>query len=454
MFTMNRDAIDFNSADIGRLFRQMFFPTLAGMLSIAVITVTDGIFVGQGVGGDALAAINIFCPLWMVMTGISLMFGAGGSVVIAVHLSQGKQKAADINMTQSLAVATLLALTFIGVMRLFGSEVAAMLGCSERLLPYYFDYAGYLVPSFLFYIWGGIGLFLIRLDGSPRYAMACNMASAAVNVVLDYLFIFPMGMGIKGAAIATALSGVTSGVMAMSYILLSMHSMKLYGLKPSMKSLRLTLRNIGYQCRIGSSALLGELAMAFMMFIGNIVFMKYLGEEGVAAFSIACYCLPMVFMVGNAVAQSAQPIISYHYGAGNFSNVGRALRISLLTACLSGAAVTAAIGIWHSEVVGMFIDRSDGAFAIADNGLPTIAVGFLFFITNLTFIGYYQSIKQVGRATLYTFARGFLFVFAFFMLLPELCGTTGIWLAMPAAEAATLLLILATHPKTNAVFEK
>ncbi len=451
---MNRDSIDFNSTDIGRLFRQMFFPTLAGMLSIAVITVTDGIFVGQGVGGDALAAINIFCPLWMVMTGISLMFGAGGSVVIAVHLSQGKQKAANINMTQSLAVATLLALTFIAVMRLFGREVADMLGCSQRLLPYYFDYADYLAPSFLFYIWGGIGLFLIRLDGSPRYAMACNMASAAVNVILDYVFIFPLDMGIKGAAIATALSGVTSGVMAMSYILLRMRRLRLYRLKLSVKSLRLTLRNTGYQCRIGSSALLGELALAFMMFVGNIVFMKYMGEEGVAAFSIACYCLPMVFMVGNAVAQSAQPIISYHYGAGNTLYVGRALRISLLTAVVCGAIVTAIIAVWHNDVVAMFIDRSDPAFAIADSGLPITATGFIFFIANLTFIGYYQSIKQVARATLYTFARGFVFIFVFFMLLPEVWGSVGIWLAIPASETVTLLLIILTRPRKRSVFGK
>lgn len=446
---MNRDAIDFNSSDIGRIFRQMFFPTLAGMLSIAIITVTDGMFVGQGVGGDALAAINIFCPLWMVMTGISLMFGAGSSVVIAVHLAQNRRKAANINMTQTLVAASALAVAFILSMRLFSEEIASMLGCSEKLLPYYFDYADYLVPSFIFYIWGGIGLFLIRLDGSPRYAMACNIASSVVNVVLDYVFIFPMDMGVKGAAIATALSGVTSGVMAMGYILFRMRTMHLYRLKASMKSLRLTLRNIGYQCRIGSSALLGELAMAFMMFTGNIVFMKYLGEEGVAAFSIACYCLPMVFMVGNAVAQSAQPIISYHYGAGNRTNVARALRISLLTAGACGAIVTAVMWLWHYHVVGLFIAPSDPAFVLADDGMPVIATGFIFFITNLTVIGYYQSIKQVARATLYTIVRGFIFIFIFFMVLPTLWGTVGIWLAMPAAEASTLLVILLSRPRRS-----
>lgn len=451
---MQRDSIDLNSSDIGGMFRKMFFPTLAGMLSIALITVTDGMFVGQGVGGDALAAINIFCPLWMVMTGISLMFGAGSSVVIAVHLAQGKQKAADINMTQTLAAASVLAVAFIASMQLFGEEIAAMLGCSDKLLTYYFDYADYLVPSFIFYIWGGIGLFLIRLDGSPRYAMICNMASAAVNVILDYIFIFPLDMGIKGAAIATALSGVTSGVMAMAYIVFRMRTLHLYRLKLSVKSLRLTLRNIGYQCRIGSSALLGELALAFMMFTGNIVFMKYLGEEGVAAFSIACYCLPMVFMVGNAVAQSSQPIINYHFGASNSTNVDRALRISLLTAGASGAIATGAMYLWHTEVVGLFIFPSDPAFALADYGLPVIAIGFMFFIINLTVIGYYQSIKQVARATSYTLARGFVFVFLFFMLLPSLWGTIGIWLSQPAAEASTLLVILLTRPKRGTIFGK
>lgn len=153
-----------------------------------------------------------------------------------------------------------------------------------------------------------IGLFLIRLDGSPRYAMWCNIIPAALNVFLDWLLIFPLSMGVKGAAIATSVSIITGGIMALAYLLFSADILRLVSLKLSHKSIMLALRNIGYQCKIGSSSLFGELALAILIFVGNLVFMHYLGDMGVGAFGIACYYTPFFFMMGNAVAQSAQPI--------------------------------------------------------------------------------------------------------------------------------------------------
>ena len=114
-------------------------------------------------------------------------------------------------------------------------------------------------------------------------------------------------------------------------------------MKRSRKSLRLSLRNIGYQCRIGSSALLGEATLATLMFVGNQVFMRYLGDDGVGAFGIGCYYIPFVFMVGNAVAQSAQPIISYNFGAGNLNRVARTGKVALITAMGCGVTVSVVV---------------------------------------------------------------------------------------------------------------
>lgn len=121
---------------------------------------------------------------------------------------------------------------------------------------------------------------------------------------------------VMGAAFATSISIMAGGLVAMVYLLFYARHLRLQPLKWSVKSLRLSVRNIGYQCRIGPSALLGEATLAVLMFVGNQVFMSYLGDDGVGAFGIACYYIPFVFMVGNAIAQSAQPIISYNFGLG------------------------------------------------------------------------------------------------------------------------------------------
>jgi len=158
--------------------------------------------------------------------------------------------------------------------------------------------------------------------------------------------IFPFGWGVMGAAFATSISIMAGGLVAMVYLLFYARHLRLQPLKWSVKSLRLSVRNIGYQCRIGSSALLGEATLAVLMFVGNQIFMSYLGDDGVGAFGIACYYIPFVFMVGNAIAQSAQPIISYNFGLGYKERVMAAERIALLTAVVCGVVATVAFTVY------------------------------------------------------------------------------------------------------------
>ena len=300
---MERDAIDFGSLKVSVLFRRLFIPTLCGMLSISAVTVADGIFVGQGVGSDGIAAVNIYVPLLMVFQGMGFMIGIGCSVVASIHLSQSKIRAARLNVTQAMVFVTAVTLLLSSAILLFPDRTAVLLGASEHLLPLVKDYLLWFTPALVFQMWTAVGLFVIRLDGAPKLAMWCSVISALLNVLLDWLFIFPLGWGVMGAAFATAISVSVGGGIALWYLLCRARSLSLCPLKGSRKSLRLSLRNVGYQCRIGSSALLGEATLATLMFTGNQVFMRYLGDDGVGAFGIACYYIPFVFMVGNAIAQ-------------------------------------------------------------------------------------------------------------------------------------------------------
>lgn len=436
-----RDSIDFGTTDISLLFRKMFFPTLLGMVLSATMCIIDGIFVGRGIGSDALAAVNIVAPFFLLSTGIGLMFGVGASVVASIHLSQGKPKTARINITQAFTVSGMLMLLISGLTMAFRSRVAHLLGSSERLLPLVLEYMDWVVPFLVFNMLLGVGLFVIRLDGSPKYAMWCSAVATLINLVLDYLFVFPFGMGLTGAALATSLSLVAASGMIGCYMVFGTRLLRLYKPKFSRKSLLLTARNVGYMVKLGASALLSEAAIACMMLVGNYVFIRHLGEDGVAAYSVVCYCFPIAFMVNNAVAQSVQPILSFNYAAGNLGRVRQAFRLSLGVAFLCGTFACLVAMLGRSAVVGMFLNPDAVAYTIAVEGIPYFALGFVFFALNIVCIGYYQSVEQFRQATVFTLLRGFVAMTACFLLLPAIWGIKGIWLAVPASEFLTFAAI-------------
>lgn len=439
---MQRDSIDLGTVKIPRLFRLYLIPTLLGMLSLCAVTATDGIFVGRGVGSDALAAVNICIAPTMVIMGICMMLGVGASVVSSIHLASGNVKAARLNITQALAAAMLVVAVFLASTLTSVDTTGRLLGSSESLLPLVGDYMPWIFTCTLFQSWCIIGLFVVRLDGSPKYAMWCNVLPGLLNVVLDYVYIFPLQMGLRGAAIATCISCAVGGVMVMAYLLFFARKLRIIRLKASITSLKLSLRNIGYQCKIGISALLGEATMGVLMLMGNLTFMHYMGNDGVGAFSIACYYCPFVFMIGNAIAQSAQPIISYNYGRGDKPRVVATERLAIYSAIACGLIVTASFIFAPSAMVHLFLDPQQAASQIAVGGFPIFSAAFIAFIFNLTAIGYFQSVEKVAPSIVFALLRGVVFLVPSFLLLPLVLGDTGIWLALAVSELLTAAAII------------
>ena len=436
-----RDSIDFARMDVSTLFRKLLIPTVLGLVFSAAFVITDGIFVGRGVGSDALAAVNITAPVFMITAGIGLMFGVGASVVAAIQLSRGKRKVAGINITQALVVSSLLMLALILLYAVFRRPFALALGSSEHLLPMVLEYMDWFVPFLIFSCLLSQGMFYIRMDGAPKYAMLCNMIPAVINIILDYIFIFEFGWGLMGAAFASSIGTTVGAVLILIYLTGFMKSVKLYPIKLSRTSLRLTARNVKYMVNLGSSAFLTEGAIACMMLLGNYVFMRYLGEDGVAAYSIACYFFPIIFMVYNAIAQSAQPIISYNHGTGDDTRVKKTFSLSLRTAVICGIFFFIGTFVLREQIVSLFIDPVYKAYSIAVDGLPYFASGYIFFGINIVCIGYLQSMERSKSANILTVLRGFVFMLLSFIFMPMLFGVPGIWLSVPVAEVLTFSLL-------------
>ena len=427
--------LDYANGRIVPLFGKIFFPTLLGLLFNALLTVIDGIFVGQGVGADGIAAVNIIAPLYMVVTGIGLMFGIGSSVVAGIAMSQGDHRKASVNMTQAMLLSVLAVGLLCLLLASVPETVVRLLGSSDRLLPHTMDYLLWLIPGIFFLLFESIGMMVIRLDGSPKYAMLCNVIPSVINIVLDWYFVFPLGMGVKGAAIATSASIVVGAAMVLLYFLRFSYVLRFCW------DLQGFFVNIWRQIRVGSSAFVTEIAMSVMMFTGNYVFMRHFGEAGVAAYSIACYLFPLIFMMSTAVAQAAQPIISFNYGAANTARVRAAFRVSFLTALFCGVFITVSIALGARGIVAMFIDPACEAGVLASRGLPIFALCAVFFAANMAIIGFFQSVEQAAKALVFTLLRGIIYLVPLFFLMPVLLPDRGVWAAIPCSEILTLLTI-------------
>ena len=440
-----KETLDFGTMEVSRLFRKLFFPTLLGMVFSAVFVITDGIFVGRGIGSDALAAVNITAPLFLINTGIGLMFGVGASVAASIALSRGRERLARAYITQSVYVGSLLLVLLWGIVLCFSPQVARFFGSSERLLPLALEYMHWFLPFFVFSALLNSGMFFVRLDGSPRYAMLCNVVPALINIALDYWFIFGLGWGMMGAALATSLGYILGALMIVGYLLRPTITLRLMSLQRTRSGWRQLCRHTRTIMRLGLSSFLCEAAIATMMFVGNYVFMHYLYEDGVAAFSIACYFFPIIFMVYNAIAQSAQPILSYNHGCGACGRVHQALRQALITAVAAGALCLAVTALFSPQIVRWFLEPHYPAYALAVEGLPLFACGFVFFGVNIVSIGYFQSLERDRMALLITLLRGFVFIVLCFGLLPLWLGAAGIWLAVPMAELLTFLFLVTVY---------
>lgn len=433
--------MNFETEKISTLFQKIFIPTLLGMISLCAITAIDGMFVGHSVGSDGIAAINITAPLFMVFTGIGLMSGIGSSVIASVALAKGKIKLARLNVSQSLLFLSIFAVILSALMFIFPVKTSYLLGASDYLLDYVKTYLLWILPSFLFLMWALVGVFMIRLDGAPKLAMWITIIESVTNTFLDWLFMFPFGWGIMGAALASSISTIVGGVLTLYYLAYKAKTLRLYPIKIDLRGFPLFAKKIANQCRIGSSAMFGEATMAVLMFVGNHIFMQYLGDNGVGAFGVCCYYAPFVFMVGNAIAQSAQPIISYNFGLCNLERVKETVKIAMKTALGFGILTTFIFSIFPHFMIGLFLQNDNPAALLANAGFPYFATGFSFFILNLTVIGYFQSLERIKPATFFAVLRGGVFLVPAFIFLPQILGIEGIWLAMPLSEILTFAAI-------------
>ncbi len=430
---------DFGKTPVPKLFSGLFFPTLIGLLAGSILNIADGIFVGRGVGSNALAAVNIAAPIFLISTGISLLFASGVSVAAGVHLGRGENDKAKEKITLAFCAGSTLIFFIVLFAMVFPSSLCRLFGGSEELRPLVNSYLTWVAPGTAVYVAIIIGMFVIRLDGSPRFAMMMNVIMSATNILLDWIFVFPMNMGIRGAAIATSISTLPGLGMVVWYFMRGKKTIGLCSLKLSGKNIKEYLADILHMAKLGIPTFIAETAICCMIIVGNYMFMKYFREDGVAAFGVACYLFPLVFMFGNAIANSLLPIVSYNLGQNNGKRIKSVFRLSLFTGLACGMAISIAGILFGSEATGVFIDSSADAYRIGAHGLPLFSSEYVLFTLNVVIVGYLQGLEKFKPATVFMLLRGYILVIPAFVVLPEILGPDGLWVAVCVSEGITLV---------------
>ena len=445
---MSASTIDYEKTSIRKLFVKQLIPSALGMAFTALFVIVDGVFVGRGIGSDALAAVNIVVPLFTIMTGVGLMFGMGAAIIATIHLSQRKKRSADIIITQSFIISSLIMLLFTILAVCFPKQIAVLLGSPGDLVDMVAEYLIYLSWFSIFQTAISSLPFFVRIS-SPNYSLFCLTTATVINLVLDYVFIFIFKWGLMGAALATGIGQTTATLMFILYLTKNRMGLRFVKLRITLKNVRYAIRNTVTITRLGFAVLLSEITISIMSLAGNYTFSFYAGVAGIAAFSIINYLFPVVYLIFNAITQSAQPVISYNYGQNRRSRYMSALRLAMGTAICAGFLFVLVCTVFNQQLVSFFIpDVSNQAWIIATYGLPYFSLCFIFFGINIVAIGYYMSIHNIRRAMLFTVIRGVLPILCF-ILIPVWLELEGIWLSVPIAEILTTLIILMIILKNN-----
>lgn len=409
------------------------FPTIIMMIFMGLYTIIDTIFVSRFVNTDALSAINIVCPVINIIVGISTMLATGSSAIIAKKMGENKYYEANQNFSMIIIAGVIIAITITISGIIFIDQIIWGLGASKQLFKYCKDYLFIIIlftpASFLQILFQS----LIITAGKPKLGLVLSISAGIINIVFDYLLIVPLNMGIMGSAIATSLGYLSVSLVGIYFF--SSNNSTLKFVVPKFN--RSVLIN---SCTNGASEMVSQFASAIATFLFNLIMMDLAGENGVAAITIIIYSqfLLTAFYIGYSMGIA--PIISFNYGANNHTNLKKLFRLSKIFILSSSLIIFTLAFIFGKNIVTIFTNNNLTVFSLAKNGFMIFAFSFLFSGFNIFSSAFFTALSNGRISALISFSRTFVFILLALLTLPKLFHITGVWLAIPIAEAVTILI--------------
>ena len=427
---------------IGRLIARFAVPAIISMLVSSLYNIVDQIFIGQGVGMLGNAATNIAFPVSIICTATALLLGIGSASNYNLEAGAGRNDRAAGIAGNGLAMLVICGVVIGAVVLIFLNPLLHLFGVTKEILPYAQDYTGITAIGIPFLILTTGGNHMIRADRSPTYSMTCMLTGAILNTILDPLFIFVCHWGIKGAAAATVIGQVVSGLMVIYYF----SKKRKMDLKQSM-----FVPKAGYLKMIvslGMASCINQIAMAIVQITMNNT-LRYYGAQSMYGSEIPLACVGviskvnMVFMaIAIGISQGCQPIWGFNYGAHNYDRVMEAYKKAFAICIVLGVVFFGCFQLFPRQIVSIFGSGSEVYFHFAERYFR-----IFMFVTFLNGIqpmssGFFTSIGKSKLGIVVSLTRQIIFLLPLILIFPLFMGIDGVMYAGPIADGAAALVAI------------
>lgn len=416
-----------------RLFK-FVFPSIIMMVFTSIYGVVDGLFVSNIVGKAAFAAINLIMPVNMIFGGIGFMLGTGGSALVAKTLGEKEPEKANRYFTMMILITAIIGVITsaigIGIMR----PVSVLLGADEAMLPNCILY-GRIMMAFnvSFMLQNAFQGFLITAE-KPSLGLGVTVVAGITNMVLDALFIGVFHWGVAGAAFATGLSQCVGGLIPLVYFLRPNRSLL------KLVKTRLEMRPIVKACVNGSSEMVSSVTSSVVGILYNFQLLKYAGQNGVASYGVLMYVQFTLAAIFIGYSMGIAPVIGYHYGADNHSELKNLLKKSILLMVGIGGIMVLTAEVFAVPLAKIFVGYDVDLLNMTVHALRISSIAFLITGFNIFASSFFTALNNGGVSAAISFLRTFIFKFATVLILPMVVGLDGIWWADVSAELFAFLL--------------
>ena len=406
-----------------------------GLLGTSCYILADTYFISQAAGTSGVALLNLCLPIYNFIFAIGSMLGLGAATRYAILRAQGDERS-ERYFSNALLWALVFALPFM-LAGIFCPEVLLrFMGGDAEIVALGVGYARIFLLFTPFFMCNYIVSAFVRNDGDPSLAMVATLSGSLFNVVFDYIFMFPMGLGLAGAALATAVAPIISIGICSRHFFKKENTVQFVRQLPSAKLL-------GQSCQLGVSGFVGEMSSGVTTTVFNFLLLGLAGNVAVAAYGVIANFALVATAIFNGVAQGAQPLVSECYGRSDRAGAKKLLLLGSCTALVLAAVLYGIIFGFTDGLVGVFNSEHSAQMAqFAHMGMRLYFIGYFFAGFNIVAAGYLSATNRPVEASITSICRGMVAIVACSLVLSRLFGMNGVWAAFPASELLTAALTL------------
>ena len=416
------------------LFARYVSLNVMGMIGLSCYILADTFFVSKALGASGLASLNLAISVYSIISAAGLMFGIGGATRFAILKTQGEEKEASRVFTWTAVMGLMTGLIFALLGLFFSGAIALKLGADQETFGMTDTYLKVILCFAPCFILNNVILAFVRNDRNPALSMAAMLTGSMGNVVLDYLFMFPLSMGIFGAAFATGLAPLMSLAVLSQHFIKKKNTFRVKAVRPELRRSKAILMP-------GLSSFITEVSSGIVLIAFNLVIIGLAGNTGVAAYGIIANLALVVIAVFTGIAQGIQPLASTGYGRGDKKMLGQVMWYAAGLAVILAVSVYIAVSLFSEPIIHIFNSEGNQALVpIARSGIRLYFTGFLFAGINILAAAFLSAVMQPKMAFIISVVRGGAAILPLMLILSRIWGMNGVWLSFPLAELVTCIL--------------